>query len=95
MERILKIVLIIYIVIANIVAFALMGIDKRKAIKNKYRIPEKVLFMSAILFGSIGANLGMKVFRHKTKHMSFVIGMPAKLIIQIAIGWFVLTKLVF
>ena len=84
MERILTIVLIIYIVIANIVAFALMGIDKRKAIKNKYRIPEKVLFMSAILFGSIGANLGMKVFRHKTKHMSFVIGMPAIFLAQVA-----------
>lgn len=94
MERILTIVLIIYIVIANIVAFALMGIDKRKAIKNKYRIPEKVLFMSAILFGSIGANLGMKVFRHKTKHMSFVIGMPAIFIVQVMVLLFVLKELV-
>lgn len=94
MEKILISILIVYIIIVNIVAFALMGIDKRKAIKNKYRIPEKVLFMSAILFGSVGANLGMKVFRHKTKHMSFVIGMPAIFILQIVICIVVLIKFV-
>ncbi|MBQ3544527.1 MAG: DUF1294 domain-containing protein [Lachnospiraceae bacterium] len=82
-------ILIVYLVIVNVVAFALMGIDKRKAIKNKYRIPEKVLFMSAILLGSIGANLGMQVFRHKTKHMSFVIGMPIIFLAQVAIFMFI------
>ena len=90
MKEILKMILIVYLVIVNIVAFSLMGIDKRKAIKNKYRIPEKVLFMSAILLGSIGANVGMQVFRHKTKHMSFVIGMPAIFIMQVVICIFVL-----
>lgn len=89
MERILMMILIVYLVIVNVVAFALMGIDKRKAIKNKYRIPEKVLFMSAILLGSIGANLGMQVFRHKTKHMSFVIGMPIIFLAQVAIFMFI------
>ena len=85
----LIIIFIVYLIIINIVAFALMGIDKRKAIKKKYRIPEKVLFMSALLLGSIGANLGMKVFRHKTKHLTFVIGMPAIFVIQVLIVVFI------
>ncbi len=76
---------IIYLFIINIIAFAMMGIDKRKAIKHQWRIPERSLFFSALLLGSIGANIGMQVFRHKTKHMQFVIGMPAILIIQIII----------
>lgn len=83
--------LIIYLIIINIIAFAMMGIDKYKAKHNKWRIPEKNLFISAILLGSIGAILGMQYFRHKTKHKSFVIGMPAILIFQIVIAclWYV------
>lgn len=76
---------IIYLIAINILAFALMGIDKQKAKKHKWRISEKTLFMSAILFGSIGAILGMYVFRHKTKHLSFVIGMPVIFVIQIVV----------
>jgi uncharacterized membrane protein YsdA (DUF1294 family) len=60
-----------------------MGIDKNKARKNKWRIPEKTLFLIAIIGGSIGSILGMQSFRHKTKHKSFTIGMPIILIIQI------------
>ena len=84
--------IIIYLVIVNIVAFCLMGIDKSKAKKKKWRIPEKTLFLSAIFGGSIGANVGMQVFRHKTKHMSFVIGMPAILILQVALVVFLYIK---
>ena len=84
--------IIIYLLIVNIIAFCLMGIDKMKAKKKKWRIPEKTLFLSAVLGGSIGANAGMQVFRHKTKHMSFVIGMPAILILQIALGIFLYIK---
>ena len=84
--------IIIYLLIVNIIAFCLMGIDKMKAKKKKWRIPEKTLFLSAVLGGSIGANVGMQVFRHKTKHMSFVIGMPAILILQIALGIFLYIK---
>lgn len=73
----------LYLVAINVLAFSLMGQDKSRAKKNRWRIPEKVLFASAILGGSIGAILGMQTFRHKTKHMSFVLGMPAILILQL------------
>lgn len=75
--------LLIYLICINLTAFLLMGIDKYKARKNRWRIPEKTLFLSAILGGSIGAILGMQIFRHKTKHASFVIGMPCILLLQI------------
>lgn len=68
--------LLLYLLIINAAAFLLMLIDKRRAQKNKWRIPEKTLFASAILGGSIGALAGMYTFRHKTQHLSFVIGMP-------------------
>ena len=77
--------LIIYFVIINIVGFALMGIDKRKAIKRTFRIPEATLFIVALIGGSIGSILGMQVFRHKTRHWYFVFGMPAILVIQIVL----------
>ena len=83
-------ILICYLLLVNLIAFSLMGIDKRKARTGAWRIPEKTLFLSAILGGSIGAIIGMQLFRHKTKHQSFVIGMPAILIVQIllAIAYF-------
>lgn len=74
-----------YVVIMTIAGFLSMYIDKKKAIKHQWRIPEKTLFLIAILGGSIGSNLGMAVCRHKTKHWYFVIGMPAILILQIGI----------
>ena len=76
---------ILYLLIINAAAFLLMLIDKHKARKNQWRIPERTLFLSAILGGSVGALAGMYVFRHKTKHLSFTIGMPAILIAQIAV----------
>lgn len=72
-----------YLLFANLVGFVLMGIDKHKAKKKQWRIPEKTLFLSAILGGSIGALYGMHLFRHKTKHKSFKFGMPAILIVQL------------
>ena len=72
-----------YLVIVNILGFALMGIDKKKAEKNKWRIPEKTLFIVAAIGGSVGSILGMKVFRHKTKHTKFTVGMPAILVFQL------------
>lgn len=83
--------LIIYFVIINIVGFAIMGIDKRKAIKRTFRIPEATLFIVALIGGSIGSILGMQVFRHKTRHWYFVFGMPAILAIQIALLVLLLT----
>ena len=73
----------IYLLIANSVAFMLFGYDKRLARQRKWRVPERTLFLSAIVGGSAGAILGMRVFRHKTKHMQFVIGLPLILIVQI------------
>lgn len=78
-------VILIYLVVMNIIGFAIMGIDKSKAKRGAWRIPEKTLFLIAILGGSIGSLLGMKQFRHKTKHKTFTIGMPAILIVQAAI----------
>lgn len=83
--------LIIYFVIINIVGFAIMGIDKRKAIKRTFRIPEATLFIVALIGGSIGSILGMQVFRHKTRHWYFVFGMPAILAIQIVLLVLLLT----
>ena len=60
-----------------------MFIDKRRAIQRQWRIPEKTLFLSALLGGSAGSILGMYLFRHKTKHWYFVIGMPAILAVQV------------
>ena len=79
-------IVIIYLVLINLAAFVLIGLDKRKARKNLWRIPEKTLFLSAILGGSAGAIAGMYVFHHKTRHWYFVIGMPLILVIQIGLG---------
>lgn len=75
--------LVLYLLVVNLIAFALMGADKSKAKRNKWRIPEKVLFFFAVLGGSIGSIAGMQVFRHKTKHNKFVYGMPAILAFQL------------
>ena len=83
---------IAYVIIINIIGLLSMFIDKYRAIKNKWRIPEKTLFLIAILGGSIGSNIGMRLFRHKTKHWYFVFGMPAILIIQLVIISLVLGK---
>ncbi|HAB61996.1 MAG TPA: DUF1294 domain-containing protein [Lachnospiraceae bacterium] len=77
--------ILIYLVVMNIIGFTIMGIDKSRAKRGAWRIPEKTLFLIAILGGSIGSILGMKQFRHKTKHKTFTIGMPAILIVQAAI----------
>lgn len=77
--------LTIYLTIINLIGFFSMGIDKYKAIHHKWRIPENTLFLIAIIGGSIGSILGMQLFRHKTKHPRFVIGMPIILILQVLI----------
>jgi len=81
----LQILLFSYLLIVNIVGFAMMGIDKKRAIRGAWRIPEASLFLAAIIGGSVGSILGMNLFRHKTKHWYFKYGMPAILILQIAL----------
>ena len=75
--------LLSYFIAINLIGFSLMGIDKYKARKRAFRIPEATLFTIAVIGGSIGSILGMYAFRHKTRHRSFVYGMPFILIIQI------------
>ena len=77
--------ILIYLAIINLVGFLLMGIDKAKAKRHAYRIPEATLFCIAAFGGSIGSIIGMYTFRHKTKHKSFVIGMPVILAVQVIV----------
>lgn len=75
--------IMIYLGAASLFGFILMGADKRKAVQHKWRIPEKSLFLIALTGGSVGVLLGMWVFRHKTKHLSFSIGIPMIIAVQI------------
>ena len=82
---------LIYLVIINVVTFFMYGIDKWKAKHTKWRIPEATLLGMAVIGGSIGAWLGMKVRHHKTLHKKFKFGVPAIIIIQLLIiGYFTL-----
>ena len=74
-----------YIVIINILIFIVYGIDKLKAKKGKWRIPESTLLLLAIIGGSIGAWFGMKVWHHKTKHKKFKYGIPLIIILQLGV----------
>lgn len=79
-----------YLGIMNLAAFITMGEDKRRARKHLWRVPEKVLFLLAILGGSLGSIMGMQVFRHKTRHWYFALGMPAILLVHLGIAWVLL-----
>ena len=74
---------VVYLLVINLFGFSLMGMDKSRAKKHRWRIPERALFIVSLLGGSIGSWAGMYAFRHKTKHWYFVVGMPAILVIQI------------
>jgi len=89
-------ILLIYLAVINIVTFFLYGIDKWKAKRSKWRVPESTLLWWAVFGGSIGALFGIKVWHHKTQHKKFKYGVPAILIAQIAIVGiiFVYTKLI-
>ena len=85
--------LLAYFLLVNAAAFILMMADKIKAKKNRWRIKESTLMLSAALGGSIGALAGMYTFRHKTLHRKFTIGIPAILALQIAAVIFIISKL--
>ncbi|MBR5577471.1 MAG: DUF1294 domain-containing protein [Lachnospiraceae bacterium] len=76
-------VLIVYFFVVNLIGFSAMFIDKQRAKKRAFRIPESTLFTIAIIGGSIGCLFGMYLFRHKTRHWTFVYGMPFILFLQI------------
>ena len=75
-----------YLAAVNLVTFTVYGVDKAKARRGAWRVPEKTLFLLPLLGGSVGALLGMLVFRHKTKHWYFVWGIPLILLAQIAMA---------
>ena len=83
---------LIYLAIINVATFFTYGIDKLKAKKNKWRVREASLLMLAVFGGSIGALLGMKVWHHKTMHKKFKYGVPAIIIVQIAVIGYLLVK---
>ena len=84
--------LIPYLILVNAAAFLLMRIDKVKAKKNLWRIPERVLLGISAIGGSLGGLLGMQVFRHKTKHLRFAVGIPMMLAVHIALLIFLHVK---
>lgn len=88
----MKEILFLYLVIINAIAFGLMLIDKYKAKKNLWRIPEATLMTTALLGGSIGALIGMYTVRHKTKHPKFTVGIPLILLAQVALGVYIATR---
>ena len=75
--------IIIYLIIINIIGFLVMYIDKQKAKKGKWRIPEKTIFIITVLGGGIGTISGMYAFRHKTQKSHFTIGLPTITILEI------------
>lgn len=85
MEEVI-LVLLIYLVIMNVAGFAIMGIDKRRAVRHEWRISEAALFMTAVFGGGIGCVFGMYAFRHKTRHWYFVVGMPAIVLLHIVLA---------
>ena len=88
-----KVYMIGYLCVINMMGFVLMGLDKWKAKHKKWLIAERTLFLVGIVGGSPGCWLGMYIFRHKTKHWQFVVGMPAILVIQAAVILFLTSKI--
>lgn len=82
--------ILIYLVIINAAGFLLMLIDKQKAKKRKWRIPEATLLTVAVIGGSIGTLAGMDLFRHKTRHKKFSIGIPVIIALQLALVFTIL-----
>lgn len=83
-------IFVLYVIIINIAGFSSMGIDKARARKKAWRIPEARLFFIALIGGSAGSIAGMYFFRHKTRHWYFVWGMPAILLLQLSAAFFIL-----
>ena len=76
--------LLAYITVVNLLTIFLMRVDKQKAMNNQYRLPERTFFLLSLLGGAIGTYIGMKLFRHKTKHAKFTVGIPFLILVNIA-----------
>lgn len=85
MNPVLQTVIYGYLVVINIVAFAIYGLDKKRAIHDEWRIPEATLLTLAAVGGSVGALFGMQTFRHKTRKPKFAYGVPAMLLVHLGL----------
>ena len=81
-----------YLLVINILAFVCYGLDKLKAKRNARRISERALLLLALVGGGVGAWLGMLVWRHKTKHAMFSVGVPVMLLLQAALYWWITVR---
>lgn len=86
-------ILMCYLLLVNVIAFVMYGIDKRRAKKDAWRIPEARLLLVAAAGGSVGAWMGMKVWRHKTLHKKFRYGVPAIFLLQVALALYLLVRM--
>ncbi|WP_274420928.1 DUF1294 domain-containing protein [Blautia sp. XA-2221] len=84
---------VLYLIFINMIAFLAYGIDKKRAVRNQWRISEKALLGMAALGGSIGALAGMKIFHHKTRKAKFFVGVPVILAAELIVGFWVLVSI--
>ena len=94
MNNEMTVIFYVSVAVMNIATFIMYGIDKKKAIDHKWRIPESTLIGMSFAFGSLGALIGMRVFRHKTKHIKFRILIPLAFVLHIIIIYFYIKFLV-
>ena len=87
-------ILVVYLLAVNLLAYLLMGIDKKRAREGRWRVSERTLLLTAAAGGSAGAALGMISFRHKTRHLKFTLGIPLILLAQAgaAVAWVLLRQ---
>ena len=84
---------LVWLAALNLIAYILMGLDKWKARRGAWRIPEKTLFLAALLGGALGGTVGMHLFHHKTRHWYFRFGFPILLVLQLLLAGFLAFRL--
>ncbi|WP_338109722.1 DUF1294 domain-containing protein [Pseudoflavonifractor phocaeensis] len=92
MQKLLLCAAAVWLLAANVCGFILMGVDKSRAKRDAWRIPEKNFFLTALLGGSVGTIMGMFFFHHKTKHWYFRLGLPAIFLVQLAASLWLLNR---
>ncbi|UFT97990.1 DUF1294 domain-containing protein [Radiobacillus kanasensis] len=85
-------ILVLYLIIVNLISFGIMGFDKAQARKGKRRTPERTIWLWVWIGGSLGGFIGMELFRHKTKHNSFKLGLPALVILHALVLYWLGTR---
>lgn len=93
MRQEVVVILTVYIIGLSLLGFGMMGVDKRRARRKEWRIPEKTLLIIAFIGGGIGSLVGMYVFRHKTKHIKFIVLLPISAVLVIMFLLFIYQKL--